>query len=129
MKRPDLLVLVAIWAFLSAFLYFIGIAAIATFAIPGALGYYGPVNVGPSIGVDVGAIFGMSIGILVLICGFGLSLAGGIGILKAKNWGRIISIVNAIFSLFNIPIGTAIGILVLFYLTKPEVREYFEGSH
>ena len=122
MKRPDLLHLVAIWAFFSAFLYLIGIAAIAIFAFPEALGFmYGPAN--------VGSIFGMSIGMFVLLCCAGLSLAGGIGILKAKSWGRIISIVVAVLSLFWIPVGTVLGVLVLIYLTRSEVRAYFEGSH
>ncbi|HEX73793.1 MAG TPA: hypothetical protein G4N93_01405 [Dehalococcoidia bacterium] len=122
MKRPDLLVLVAIWAFLSAFLYLIGIAGIAIFALPEALGFgWGPAN--------IGGIFGMSIGMFVLLCGAGLSLAGGIGILQAKSWGRIIGIVIAVLSLFWIPVGTVLGVLVLIYLAKPEVREYFEGSN
>ena len=122
MKRPDLLLLVAIWAFFSAFLYLIGIAAIAIFALPEALGFmYGPAN--------VGSIFGMSIGMFLLLCCSGLSLAGGIGILKAKSWGRIISIVVAVLSLFWIPVGTVLGVLVLIYLAKPEVREYFEGNN
>jgi len=120
MKRPDLLVLVAIWAFFSAFLYLVGIAGIAIFAFPEALGFgWGPAN--------IGSIFGMSIGMLVLLCGAGLSLAGGIGILKAKSWARIIGIVVAVLSLFWIPVGTVLGVLVLVYLVKPEVREYFEG--
>jgi hypothetical protein len=128
MKRPDLLLLVAIWLFLSAFFYLIGIAAIATFALPGALGYYGPVHIGPPIYPDIGAIFGLSIAIFVLLCCFGLCLAGGIGVLKAKSWGRIISIIVAILSLFWIPVGTVIGVLVLIYLTRSEVRAYFEGE-
>jgi len=118
MKRPDLLLLVAIWAFFSAFLYFLGIAAIAIFAFPEALGQ-----------ANVGSIFGMSIGMFVLLCCSGLSLAGGIGILKAKSWGRIISIIVAVLSFFWIPVGTVLGVLVLIYLMKAEVREYFEGSH
>jgi hypothetical protein len=55
-------------------------------------------------------------------------LAGGIGILKAKSWGRIVSIVVAVLSLFWIPIGTVLGVLVLIYLTRSEVRAYFEGK-
>jgi len=121
MKRPDLLVLVAIWTFFSAFLYLLGIAGIATFALPEALGFgWGPAN--------IGSIFGMSIGMFVLLCSAGLSLAGGIGILKAKSWGRIISIVVAVLSCLWIPVGTVIGVLVLIYLTKSEVRKYFEDS-
>jgi len=121
MKRPDLLLLVAIWAFFSAFLYLIGIAAIATFSLPEALGFgWGP--------ADPGSIFGQSIGILFLLCFSILSLAGGIGILKAKSWGRIVGIVIAVLSLFWFPVGTVIGVLVIIYLSKPEVREYFESN-
>jgi len=125
MKRPDLLLLVTIWQFLNAFLCLIGIAAIAIFAFPGALGHYGAVNVGS----DIGAIFGLSIAILFLLCCIGLSIAGGIGLLLGKAWGRIISIINAVLSLLSIPIGTVIGVLVLIYLTRSEIRDYFEGSH
>ena len=121
MRRPDLLLMVAIWAFFSAFLYLIGIVAIAVFSLPEALGFaYGPAN--------VGSIIGQSFGILVLLCCAGLCLAGGIGILKAKSWGRTIGIVVAVLSLFWIPIGTVIGVLVLIYLLRPEVREYFETA-
>ena len=129
MKRPDLLLLVAIWAFFSAFLYLIGIIAIAVFAFPEAVGCGYWYNYGPDISADAGAIFGLSIGILVLLCCAGLCLAGGIGILQAKSWGRILGIVVAVLSLFWIPVGTVLGVLVLIYLTRPEVRAYFEGSH
>ena len=125
MKRPDLLLLVAIWQFLKAFIYLIGIAAIAVFAFPSAIGHFWPVN----MPADIGAIFGLSIAIFVLLVCVSLSIAGGIGVLLPRPWGRIVSIVNAVLSLFSIPIGTIIGILVLIYLTRSEVREYFEGSH
>ena len=116
MKRPDLLILIAIWQFLNALFCSIGIAAIAVFAFPES---------GPA---DIGTIFGLSIGIFFLLCFIGLSIAGGVGLLMGKNWGRIVSIVNAALNLLSIPIGTVIGILVLIYLTKSEVRDYFEGS-
>lgn len=122
MKRPDLLLLVAIWAFFSAFLYLISIVAIAAFSFPEALGFaYGPAN--------AGSIIGQSFGILVLLCCASLSLAAGVGILKAKSGGRIMGIVVAVLSLFWIPIGTVLGVLVLIYLMRPEVRAYFEDSH
>ena len=121
MRRPDLLLLVAIWAFFSAFLYLIGIVAIAVFALPEALGYgYGPAN--------VSTIVALSFAILVLLCCTGLCLASGLGILKAQRWGRILGIVVGVLSLFWIPVGTVLGVLVLIYLMRPEVREYFEGS-
>jgi len=124
-KRPDLLLLIAIWQFINALFCLIGIIAIAIFAFPGAVDHYGPVNVG----ADIGAIFGLSIAILFLLSCIGLSVAGGIGILLGKAWGRIVSIVNAVLGLLAIPIGTIIGVLVLIYLTRSEVREYFEANH
>ena len=56
MKRPDLLILIAVWEFLGAFLAFIGIIAIAVFAFPG-------VSSSHEIG-SVAGIFGLSIAVL-----------------------------------------------------------------
>ena len=121
MKRSDLLLLIAIWEFFTAFGALIGISAIAAIALPEALV---PVY-GPAI---VGSIFFLSLSILVLLLFMGLAVTGGIGLLKGKEWGRILSIVHAALSLFCIPIGTVIGVLILIYLTRDEVRDYFAGS-
>ena len=120
MKKPDLLVLVALWDFLLAFLMLIGIFAVAFIGLPASL-------------IDVESIdrtfiiFGISIGIFVLIILFVLGLIAGIGLLQGKNWGRIMSIVTAALTAFSFPIGTAIGVLIIVYLTKQEVKEYFSG--
>lgn len=115
MRRPDLLILIAIWMFVSAVGAIIGMITIGIFAFPFTW--------------DPGGIFGLSIAEATLACYVGLSVAGGIGILLGKEWGRILTIVNAILSLFAIPVGTVIGALILVYVFKPEVREYFESSH
>lgn len=117
MKRPDLLILVAIWEFLTALGAFIGICAISVLAFPTAGEMWGA----PQVGV----LFGLSVAVLVLLCYIGIAVAGGIGLLNRKNWGRILSIVQAALSLLWIPIGTIIGILILIYLTGSEVRQYF----
>ena len=114
MKRPDLLILIAIWMFISSVGGIIGMSAIAVFAFPYTW--------------DPGGIFGLSIAEATLACYVGLSIAGGIGLLMRQGWGRILAIVNAVLSLFAVPIGTVIGALILVYLFRPEVREYFEGS-
>ena len=121
MKRPDLLILIAIWEFITAFFALIGISAIATFAFPDAI----DTSWGPAI---PGAIFGLSTAVLVLICYIGIAIAGGVGILKGKDWGRILSIAHAALSLFFFPIGTAIGILSIIYLVRPEVTEYCKAG-
>ena len=128
MKRPDLLVLIAVWEFLSALWILIGIAAVSSvffFVSPGM--WWGWMDwelprVGPIV------IISLSVIVLVMVAYFIIALMGGIGLLQGKEWGRILSIVQAALSLFWVPVGTVIGILVLVYLTKSEVSEYFSTS-
>ena len=138
MKKPDLLVLIAIWEFITAFIVLIGIAAIAVFAFPAVLGNWGNWNNGmPYNGYYngmmgnygnvpmVGAVFGLSVAILILFCYLVVAIIAGIGLLTGKEWGRITAIVHSALSLFSIPIGTVIGVLSLIYLTKADVKAYF----
>ena len=121
MKRPDLLLLIAIWEFITAFGALIGISAIAVFVFPDAIEH----TLGSAI---PGAIFGLSIGILVLLCYVGFAIAGGIGILQGKEWGRVLSIAHAALSLFWFPVGTVIGILSIVYLTRLVVTDYIKAN-
>jgi len=52
-------------------------------------------------------------------------LFAGYGLLKQRVWGRVLAIVVAVLDLFNIPIGTAIGIYALWVLTEDNAAEYF----
>ena len=118
MKKPDLIILVAVWDFLSALGALIAISAIAVFAFPAVLAE----RFGPTL---VGIMFMLSVFVLILLVFLIISLAGGIGLLWGKEWGRLSGIVNATMSLFYLPAGTVVGILILIYLTSPEVRDYF----
>jgi hypothetical protein len=53
-------------------------------------------------------------------------LIGGIGLIKRKNWARILVLILSILNLVNFPIGTAIGIYALWALLQPEVAAVFE---
>jgi hypothetical protein len=53
-------------------------------------------------------------------------LIGGIGLIKRKNWARILVLILSILNLLNFPIGTAIGIYALWALLQPEVAAVFE---
>ena len=119
MKKPDLLILVAIWEFISAFFVLIGMAAMVVFAYPAVINLERMAK--------LGAMFGLTVGMLVLVIVLVISIAGGIGLLAGKEWGRVISLIRAGFSLLSIPVGTIIGILVILYLMKPEVRDYFQS--
>jgi len=105
MKRPDWLILLAIWEFLSGFLAFLGMVAIAVFAMPQSAWLFGIAR--------TGMIFGLSIALLFLLCWVSLSAAAGIGILVGKEWGRILAVVHSAVGLVNVPIGTVISILAL----------------
>lgn len=65
------------------------------------------------------------IGLIAFIIGI-LYLITGWGLWALKPWARIIAIVLAIISLFNFPVGTIIGIIILWYLFKPEIKEVFQ---
>ena len=120
MRRPDLIILIAVWEFLGAFLAFIGIIAIFVFDFPEVSSLNGKGS--------VGGIFGLSIAVLFLLFCLSIAIAGGIGLLGGKEWGRILSLVHAALSLLSIPFGTIIGILIIVYLIKPEIRDYFESA-
>ena len=130
MKRPDLLVLIAVWEFLCAFGVLVAIGGISSyfcFTVPGVwwngmMGGWGMWGVPQMGGI---ALVALGIALLVMVVYFILALMGGIGLLKGREWGRILSIVHAALSLFWVPVGTVIGILILIYLTKTEVQEYF----
>jgi hypothetical protein len=113
-KKPGLLLLIAIWRFIAASMLAIGTIAIAVFALPEAVR-----------DADTGPPLGWSIVIIWLLLLIGLSVAAGIGLIKGKSWGRTLAIVNAVLDLFSFPFITVIGVLSLIYLFRKEVKEYF----
>ncbi len=61
-----------------------------------------------------------------------LSIPGiiaGIGLLRRKEWARILTLILSVFDLFNIPIGTAFGVYSIWALVQPEVVEIFRNEH
>ena len=75
----------------------------------------------------------MVLPVLALLIGGGLgvlSLAGiigGIGLLKYKNWARILVLILSVFDLFNIPIGTAVAIYTFWVLVQDETARLFNA--
>ncbi|MGA9115225.1 MAG: hypothetical protein WB626_00445 [Bacteroidota bacterium] len=54
-----------------------------------------------------------------------LAVIGGIGLLKYRNWARILILVLSVFDLFNIPIGTAVAIYSFWVLVQDETARLF----
>lgn len=120
MRRPDELILIAVWEFITAAGALIGMSAIFIFAFPEVAHLHGIDN--------VGGVFGLTIAVIFLFFTASLAVVAGIGLLAGKEWGRVLSLAYATFSLLRIPFGTIIGILVIVYLVKPQIREYFESA-
>jgi hypothetical protein len=69
-------------------------------------------------------VVGASVALLLTV----LALPGmiaGYGLLKRRPWGRILATVVAILGLINFPIGTAIGIYVIWVLFQQAATDYF----
>jgi hypothetical protein len=55
-------------------------------------------------------------------------IMGGYGLLKGKNWARVLVIFLAVLDLIDFPIGTAIGAYTLWVLLNNDSAELFEGG-
>lgn len=53
------------------------------------------------------------------------AIIGGIGLLKGRNWGRILILIVAVLSLLNFPFGTAYGVYALWVLVNDQTRPLF----
>jgi hypothetical protein len=72
-----------------------------------------------------------AIGTIVSIFLFVLSvpgIIGGIGLLKRKEWARILILVVSAIDLINIPIGTALGVYSIWVLVNDETVKLFSAA-
>jgi general secretion pathway protein G len=65
---------------------------------------------------------------LLFIVGTALSFFTGVGLLKLKDYGRVLQIIFAAFGLLLFPVGTLISVLLLIYFNKPGVKLLFSGK-
>lgn len=55
-------------------------------------------------------------------------LIAGIGLLRRKNWGRILALIVAVFDVVNFPIGTVIAVYSFIVLLQNSATAYFGAS-
>jgi hypothetical protein len=57
-------------------------------------------------------------------------IIAGMGLMKHKEWGRILTLIVSFFHLVSVPLGTALGIYSFVILLKPEtIRLFSPGTH
>jgi hypothetical protein len=71
--------------------------------------------------------------IAVLVSGFLALLGvpkiiGGYGLLKGKEWGRIVVLIVSFLSLLSMPFGTALGIYSIIILFNKETAALFQSG-
>lgn len=55
-------------------------------------------------------------------------IIGGIGILKRKEWARVLVLILSAINLLNLPIGTAIGVYSIWALIQDETIQLFNAE-
>jgi hypothetical protein len=123
-KKPDLLVLITIWEFFTAFIAFIGLSAIIMVALQQRTWWFRQ-------GVDFDLAgpwiyFGLAVGGCLLLIYLAAALAAGIGITSGREYGRVLSLVHGGIGLLFFPVGTVVGVLQIVYLTRADVRDSFK---
>lgn len=63
---------------------------------------------------------------VALLCVPGI--IGGVGLLRWKSWARYLVLVLAVVVLFNIPIGTAVGVYSIWVLVQDETARLFAAE-
>ncbi len=77
--------------------------------------------------IILGAVEGVFLGSTALLfVGIGVfALITGLALFAGRNWARILVLIAGVLDLFGIPIGTIIGIIILYYFTRPHIKAYF----
>ena len=78
----------------------------------------------PQASAILGVTFGVVLMVVlsVLAISGGLSLAAGIGLLRKKPWGDVLTLIASVLHMANVPIGTLVGALSLWVLLIREPR-------
>ena len=78
----------------------------------------------PQASTIVGVTFGVVLAIVVTVLAIsgGLSIAAGIGLLRRKTWGEVLTLIASVLHLANFPLGTLVGGASLWVLLVREPR-------
>ena len=124
-QRSSGVTLIAIYQFFIGFLSLLGICGLLSIPlIVGASTAAARAEGGPLATAIVSTVMVVASGWIFLV---GLANAViGWGLLKQQEWARIGSLVLAGLRLLNIPVGTVIGALTIWYLLREDIRLEFQ---
>lgn len=98
-----------------------------------ALIIYSTVKMGGILSGDETAIFVTELVSTILGAFFLLlsipGIIGGIGLLKFKNWAKILVIIIGILNLLNIPLGTILGVYTIWVLMNNQTEQLFKKAN
>ncbi len=86
---------------------------------------FGGLLSGDAEAAGIMTIIAIFVGGLLTVIGLP-GIAAGIGLLKRKNWGRILAIIVGLLNITNIPVGTAVGAYTAYVLLQDTAPAYFE---
>jgi hypothetical protein len=111
------------WLYVISSVFFL-LLGLLLFILLGGIGFFAVSSdpQAPAILLLVGLFVGGLMAALALP-----GLLAGWGLLKRKNWGRVLALIVGILNLFNFPLGTALGAYTLFVLLQSEATDYFQG--
>ena len=121
MKKPDGVIVIAIYYLVTAFLFLIGSCAILFALVTAVTNTYDMVSA-------MWAAFGIGIGLLFCLIFLIGSVMAGWGLLKLKNWGRWAAIILGGIQLLGFPVFTVIGGFIIYYLLRADVVAAFDGE-
>lgn len=64
--------------------------------------------------------------IAFLLVGSILNIIAGLGLFARREWGRYLALLIAVFNLFNVPVGTMIGIYMFWALLHDDTTRLFK---
>ena len=110
--------MISVWFIIAAVIPLLGAVAILIFAFPAVI-----TN---TVGSDrYFAVGGVSFGFF-LVLGWGvLNVAAVVGLLRLREWARMLAIVLAALGLIFVPFGTVAGALIIWYLLTDKAKQAF----
>ncbi|MFQ5594887.1 MAG: hypothetical protein ACE5HA_12150 [Anaerolineae bacterium] len=123
MRRPDGVAIIAVWHFIVAGLFLLGLCAMS---IPIIAVWSDTGDAGGAVIATIALVFGAFV---IFLFGGAFAIVGW-GLWKLKQWARAAAIVLAVLQLIGIPIGTIVGALTLWYLlADPDAKAAFQAQH